>query len=229
MNQRAIVIGNSSGIGLALTRLLLGRGWRVSGLSRSPSDLREQAYDHTVTDVREEAFSSELERVLSLEKVQLMIYCAGIGELFDTARLRSDVETFETNLAGLARSIERALPHLMQNPPATFVGLSSMADALRSGAAPAYAASKAGMTQYLESLAVALRGSGVSVVNVRLGFVDTKMAKSARKPWLLQPEVVADRILRKVISSNPPRRINIPRRLAILVGIARALTPLFRR
>jgi NAD(P)-dependent dehydrogenase (short-subunit alcohol dehydrogenase family) len=34
--MHALIVGNSDGIGLALTRRLLGEGWRVTGVSRSP-------------------------------------------------------------------------------------------------------------------------------------------------------------------------------------------------
>ena len=48
-------------------------------------------------------------------------------------------------------------------------------------AAPSYSASKAGLSSWLGGLALALRPRGVHVTNVRLGFVDTKMAKAV--PW----------------------------------------------
>jgi NAD(P)-dependent dehydrogenase (short-subunit alcohol dehydrogenase family) len=147
-------------------------------------------------------------------------YCAGIGDSFDLDRLAYDVATFETNLVGLVRTVEQVLPHLQAQGSGVFVGLSSMADAARSATAPAYGASKAGMSRYLEGLSLALRGSGVHLVNVRLGFVDTKMAKSEVRPWLLQPEEASARILQRVLAENPPTRLNIPRRMAVLTSLA---------
>jgi NAD(P)-dependent dehydrogenase (short-subunit alcohol dehydrogenase family) len=42
--RRALVVGNSDGIGLALTKRLLADGWTVVGLSRRPSPLPAAAY-----------------------------------------------------------------------------------------------------------------------------------------------------------------------------------------
>jgi NAD(P)-dependent dehydrogenase (short-subunit alcohol dehydrogenase family) len=81
------------------------------------------------------------------------------------------------------------------------------------------------MTRYLEGLARAVRGTGIAVVNVRLGFVDTKMAKASWKPFVLSADEAARRILRAVLVDRPAVRVNIPRRAA---AVARAAAPLFR-
>jgi NAD(P)-dependent dehydrogenase (short-subunit alcohol dehydrogenase family) len=46
-------------------------------------------------------------------------------------------------------------------------------------------ASKAGISRYWEGLALALSGKTIKLTNVRFGFVDTKMAKAKRKPFML--------------------------------------------
>ena len=217
--DHAIIIGNSDGIGLALTRSLLERGWAVRGMARSASPVQHARYDHTTVDVREPAFINALERAVETD-TRLVIYCAGIGESFDPSRLADDVATFEINLMGLVQTARYSLPHLVARKSGYFVGLSSMADVLRAKHAPAYGASKAGMSHYLESIALALRATGVKVVNVRLGFVNTKMAKAEIKQWILEPDVVADRILRRVLTDSPARRLNIPRRMAALTFVA---------
>jgi NAD(P)-dependent dehydrogenase (short-subunit alcohol dehydrogenase family) len=169
--------------------------------------------------VRHQEFTDALVRALETD-TGLVVYCAGVGEPFDTSRLADDLATFEINLIGLVQTAQYSLPHLVCRKSGYFVGLSSMADVLRAKHWPAYGASKAGMSHYLESIALALRDTGVKVVNVRLGFVNTKMAKAKLKPWLLQPDVVADRILRRVLTDSPPRRLNIPRRMAALTFLA---------
>jgi NAD(P)-dependent dehydrogenase (short-subunit alcohol dehydrogenase family) len=222
----ALLIGNSDGIGLALARALLARGWRVVGVSRRAAPVAHAAYRHAVLDVCADDYGAALAAALPPDPIALCVYCAGIGDLFDATALARDVATLRTNLLGLALTIERVLPRMAASPPAVLAGLSSMADVIRTPAAPAYGASKAGMSHYLESLALALRGSGVRVVNVRLGFVDTKMAKAPWKPWLLTPDRAAERILAALLAARPPRRVDIPRRMAVLarvVGWASAL------
>ena len=58
------------------------------------------------------------------------------------------------------------------------------------------------------------------MVNVRLGFVDTKMAKSPWKPWMIGPDEAAERILRSLLQNRPATRINIPRRAAAAIRVA---------
>jgi short-subunit dehydrogenase len=215
----ALLIGNSDGIGLALTRRLLERGFEVTGVSKSPSPVSHEAYRHIVLDVSSADYGTKLDAALPSGRIRLCVYCAGIGDHFAMDGLQQDVATLQVNLVGLAKTVERILPRMVADGPAVLAGLSSLADVTPSRVAPAYAASKVGMTYYLEGLAGAIRRTGVSVVNVRLGFVDTKMAKSPWKPWMISPDEAAERILRLLLQDRPATRINIPRRAA---AVARA-------
>ncbi|MDI5938515.1 hypothetical protein QLR68_10095, partial [Micromonospora sp. DH15] len=58
--QRAIVVGNSDGIGLAVTRRLLDDGWTVAGLSRSSSPLTSSGYEHHRADVTDAGYREVL-------------------------------------------------------------------------------------------------------------------------------------------------------------------------
>ena len=51
MSGAALLIGNSDGIGLALTTRLIERGFAVTGVSKSPSPVSHEAYRHIVLDV----------------------------------------------------------------------------------------------------------------------------------------------------------------------------------
>jgi hypothetical protein len=55
---------------------------------------------------------------------------------------------------------------------------------------------------------------------VRLGFVDTKMAKAPWKPWMISPDEAADRILGALLKKRPAVRVNIPRRAAVVAMAA---------
>lgn len=225
MSGAALLIGSSDGIGLALTRRLLERGFAVTGVSKSPSPVSHDAYRHVVLDVSSADYGAKLDTALPPGRIRLCIYCAGIGDPFAIDGLQQDVATLQVNLVGLARTVERVLPRMIAEGPAVLAGLSSLADLIPSRDAPAYAASKAGMTYYLEGLAGAVRRTGVSVVNVRLGFVDTKMAKAPWKPWMISPDAAAERILRSLLQDRPATRVNIPRRAA---AVARAVVTAVR-
>lgn len=186
MAGTAILIGNSDGIGLATTRELVKRGWRVAGVSRSASPVEHPAYTHTVARVQDPGYPSALRSVLEeIDPVDLCLYCAGIGEWLDPAAMDGEAEIIEVNLVGMVKTLSCVVPAMVERGEGHFIGLSSMADEILSAEAPSYHASKAGCSSYLEGLALALRPRGVHVSNVRFGFVDTKMAKGDVKPFMM--------------------------------------------
>ena len=213
--KRALVVGNSDGIGLALTRRLAAEGWSVVGVSRSP---RDGVVQHVV-DVTADAFGEVLARV---GPVDLCVYAAGVGELFDPADLAAQTRAIEVNLIGTARTVEAVVPGMLAAGGGHFVGLSSLADVLISADAPGYAASKAGLTSYLLGLSAALRPRGIAVTAVRFGFVDTKMAKGAAKPMMVGVDRAADVLMQAVRSRRPV--VSYPRRMSVAARVLRLVT-----
>jgi short-subunit dehydrogenase len=186
MTGKALLIGNSDGIGLNTTRELLKRGWKVVGISRSESPLEDPSYEHIVAEVQDSQYEVKLKSVLEKdEPVDLCIYCAGIGELLDFSNMENEAKVFEVNLLGMVKTASYVIPLLVKRGKGHFIGLSSVADQLLSPEAPSYYASKAGFSNYLEGLALALKPKGVHISNVRFGFVDTKMAKGDVKPFMM--------------------------------------------
>jgi short-subunit dehydrogenase len=205
MGGKALFIGNSDGIGLATTRELLKRGWNVVGISRSASPLVDPSYKHIVADVHDDEFTTVLQSVLENEEpIDLCVYCVGMGELLDLAHLENEVRVFEVNLLGMVRTVSYVIPVMVRRGRGHFIGLSSVADELVSPEAPGYHASKAGFSNYLEGLALALKPTGVHVSNVRFGFVDTKMAKGEVKPFIMGVERAAQHLL-SCIEKKPVR------------------------
>jgi short-subunit dehydrogenase len=111
------------------------------------------------------------------------------------------------------------IPRLLRAGTGHFLGLSSQADALIDPHAPSYAASKAGLSSYLEGLALACRPRGVFVTNLRFGFVDTKMAKAPVRPFMVSPAQAAQRV-RHCLRTRPMRD-TFPKRMALLLWFVR--------
>jgi len=206
--MRALIVGNSDGIGLALTRRLLDAGWSVTGVSRSAAPLG----DHHVADVTSPAFPAVL---AGIGDVDLCVYAAGIGETL-TGDLAAQTRVLEVNLLGAARTVEAVVPRMLAAGRGHLIGLSSLADGLISAAAPGYAASKAGLTVYLLSLDAALRPRGVPVTAVRFGFVDTKLAKSPVTPFKISAERAAGVLMRCV--RTRPAVVSYPRRMVAVTA-----------
>ncbi|WP_432968342.1 SDR family NAD(P)-dependent oxidoreductase [Dactylosporangium sp. CA-233914] len=218
---RALVVGNTDGIGLALTRRLLADGWSVVGVSRRPAELTGDTYEHRVADVAAPGYPAALS---GLGPLDLCVYCAGVGELFDPGRLGDQSDAIRVNLIGAALTAEAVLPGMLAAGAGHLIGLSSLADVLISPEAPGYAASKAGLSSYLLGLSKALRPHGVAVSTVRFGFVDTKMAKGAATPMKIGVDDAVEVLMRCV--RRRPAVVSYPRRMSLAARTLRAVTRL---
>lgn len=218
MTGKALLIGNSDGIGLATTRELLKQGWKVVGISRSDSPIEDTSYEHIVAEVQDSQYVVKLKSVLEKDDpLDLCIYCAGIGELLDFANMENEAEIFEVNLLGMVKTVSYVIPLMVKRGKGHFIGLSSMADQLLSPEAPSYHASKAGFSNYLEGLALALKPKGVYISNMRFGFVDTKMAKGDVKPFMMGVERATQHLLACI--RKKPVRYTAPRIVVPLVKL----------
>lgn len=205
MKRTAIIIGNSDGIGLAVTRELLKQGWKITGISRSDSPVEHPDYSHIQKQVQDPGYQDTLRKIVrDVQKVDLCLYCAGIGDLLDPKSMDFEVEVVEVNLLGMVKTAAEVIPPMVKRQAGHFIGLSSLADEMLSPEAPSYHASKSGFSGYLESLALALKPAGVAVTNVRFGFVDTKMAKGDVKPFMMSVERAVRHVL-KCIKKRPVR------------------------
>jgi short-subunit dehydrogenase len=180
-------------------------------------------YAHEVVDVTAAGYQGVLaDRVEALGGIDLCVFAAGIGEFVDVTDLSAQTSALQVNLLGAARTIEVVVPPMVSAGAGHVVGLSSLADVAISGQVPGYAASKAGLSAYLQGLALALRPDGVDVTTARFGFVDTKMAKADSKSLMISAEKAVD----VLIDALRTRRagISYPRPMALAVRILRAVS-----
>ena len=153
-------------------------------------------------DVCDKKYSEMINELVCKIPVDLCIYFAGIGELFDPENMSSEPAVIDVNLTGMVKTAASVIPGMVKRGQGHFIGISSMADELLSAEAPSYHASKAGFSNYLGCLALALKPMGIHVTNVRFGFVDTKMAKGDVKPFMMNVDKAVDH-LEKCIKKKP--------------------------
>lgn len=202
MQLTAMLVGNSDGIGLSTTRRLLAAGWDIIGVSRSESPIVSTTYHHRVADVSDNKYSELIDELVLKGSLDLCIYFVGIGELIDPLDMNGEARIIDVNLTGMVKTATAVIPQMVKRGQGHFIGISSLADELLSAEAPSYHASKAGFSNYLGGLALALKPKGVYVTNVRFGFVDTKMAKGDVKPFMMSVEKAVDH-LESCISKKP--------------------------
>ncbi|MCZ6802234.1 MAG: SDR family NAD(P)-dependent oxidoreductase [Nitrospirae bacterium] len=215
MPQSILIIGNSDGIGAAVTRGLVAREDLVVGISRSPSPLGSEAPVHVVQEVAAPDYSDRLHRVIAEEgPFDICIFCAAIGSELTLPDLSHEAHVIDVNFTAMVRTLAVLLPQWLEQGRGHFIGLSSLADDFYNTDAPSYTASKAGFSNYLISMAFKLKSHGVHVTNIRFGFVDTKLPKASWKPLMMTPEQAANHVMRCL--KTKPMQLSVPK----LAGVA---------
>ncbi len=120
-----LVVGGSSGIGLAITRKLVELGADVHVWSRSePAEFGRLPVTHTVVDV-----GAELETVDLPEKLDGLVYCPGSIQLAQFKRIPADTfrQDFEINLMGAVKVLQYTEKVLRKDGGASVVLFSTVA------------------------------------------------------------------------------------------------------
>lgn len=109
-------------------------------------------------------------------------------------------EVIRTNLLGIANTFHPFIDGMRTTQSGTLVGVASIAGYRGLPGSGAYSASKAAAIAYLESLRIDLQGSGISVVTVCPGFIDTPMTKQNPypMPFLVSVDKAADLMIRAI-------------------------------
>lgn len=179
-----LITGGGSGIGAALARRLhdLGNTVIVAGRRREALNQvavgRANIYALTL-DIGDAGSITAFAKQLLADhlRLNLLINNAGImrSEPLETARNLADAEaTIATNLLGPIRLTDALIDHLVAQPDATIVNVSSGLAFVPSVAAPVYAATKAAIHSYTISLRLALRGK-VEVIELAPPGVQTAL------------------------------------------------------
>lgn len=215
--KRALLLGNSDGIGLALTRRLLAGGWQVASLSLRQCP-QAGLLAHRIVDAASSGFASGLQELVTAHgPFDVCVFLIGRGNDFDPATFAGEEDVIRVNLLAAITTVSIVVPQMVAAGRGHFVGVSSLADELLLHECPAYSASKAGLSSYLNAIARPLRRRGVAVTNVRLGFVDTKMANAPIRPAMVAADRAAAWIERCL--ATRPVQVSLPRRMGLLVRV----------
>jgi short-subunit dehydrogenase len=227
MAERAIVIGASSGIGEALARKLAAEGYEVGLTARSVDKLGEiaeslptKAYvarmDVTETDAAREAFTDLAEE---MGTVEVVVVNAGIGSENPDLEWESERDTIDTNVRGFTALSVAAMNYFEGRGHGQLVGVSSVASYVGSSRVPAYYASKAYVSNYLDGLRYRSRhlDADITVTTVEPGFVDTDLAGG--EFWMCSPETAA-KLIHEAIAEKKRQQFVTKRWRLVALGLA---------
>jgi short-subunit dehydrogenase len=231
---RTFITGASEGVGAALARRYALPGSVLGLLARRHDALEKLAaglacttalYPGDVADTAHVARAAD-DFVSRFGAPDLVIASAGISvgtvgdDLQDLPKVR---RIFEVNMMGLAATLAAFAPSMRAAGRGTLAGIASVSGFRGLAGAGAYSASKAAAMTWLESLRVELAGSGVAVVTICPGYVDTPMTRvnPYRMPFLLPADEAARRIARAIAARR--RLAVIPWQMALVSLALRAL------
>ena len=239
----AVVTGASSGIGRAIALTLADRGAIVVGLARRKALLNELAPElagrspgsGTVEcDVADaDAFRAALDSVAAeLGRVDILVNNAGVDLMLpvpggDTATVR---EVFDVNFFATAAGTLAVIPGMVERGWGVVVNVSSDTARAPEPRQGAYAASKAAISAFSESVALEVAGRGVHVHVLYPGWVPTAMGLSGNEDGGSLPPRMVRRTEQQVATlvadrmGGPLIDINAAR-LPLLAPIARTLLP----
>ena len=208
------ITGSSSGIGQALAGRYAQAGYRLALVARRPVEIHAWAAAQRLDESRYRVYEADVAQVDSIVAAgrrcqtefgvpDVVIANAGISVGMDT-RERADLDvmaqTFALNNTGMAATFHPFVAPMLQRGSGRLVGIASVASVRGLPGHGAYCASKAGVVAYCESLRTELHGSGVRVVTICPGYIDTPLTRGNRygMPFLMRAEDFADRAFRTI-------------------------------
>jgi short-subunit dehydrogenase len=238
------ITGASSGIGQALALRYYQAGYRLALVARRAELMTQWAQDAQLDTKRYAIYCADVSSIdsivsagaqcLSLQGLPAVVIAnAGISVGIDTAH-RADLDAmaqlFATNNIGLAASFHPFIEPMRVRGSGVLVGIASVAGIRGLPGHGAYCASKAAVISYCESLRGELRGTGVRVLTLSPGYIDTPLTRKNKypMPFLMPAPTFADKAFRAI--GSQASYLVIPWQMGWVAKLLRLLpNPLFDR
>jgi NAD(P)-dependent dehydrogenase (short-subunit alcohol dehydrogenase family) len=215
MVRAALITGGSSGIGLAIGRMLRDEGYELTLASRRLERVQAAAEELGAAAVAADVGDAEDCRRVVAEhrerfgRIDMLVNSAGIGiggRVEDLPVKHFDLQV-GVNLRGLFLVTQAAIP-LLRESRGWIVNLASIAGTLPTPGLATYGATKAAVISLTRSLNEELDADGVRAVAICPGFVDTPMAEWSGLAGneMIQPDDCAE-IVRMLLRLSPRARV----------------------
>ena len=185
--RNVLITGCSSGIGKATAELLQQQGYNVIATARQAADveaLDEAGFTSFELDMANSSSivaAVEQVRVLFGDELDVIFHNAAYGQPGAVEDLPTDAlrEQFETNLFGIHQLTRALLPSMIRRRKGRIILNSSVLGFVAMPYRGAYIASKFALTGWADTLRLELRDSGVDVVLLEPGPINTRFRANA--------------------------------------------------
>ncbi|MBC3918955.1 SDR family NAD(P)-dependent oxidoreductase [Undibacterium sp. CY18W] len=230
-----MIVGGTSGIGLALARYYLQRGDRVAvcgrDLQRLPADLHDAVGAVTFQfDIADRAAVAQAMDDFAVQGLDILIVTAGIyfntrSHLLDEA---TSLRMLQTNVSGLNHAFELAATKMLKQKSGQLVAISSIAGLLHDyPGASVYSATKRSVLSLCDTYRMALKPFSIAVTAIVPGYVDTAKLRAlnegdaSHKPFIMS-EQKAVGLIADAIAGRKDRLV-FPWQMKWLVGVLNLL------
>jgi short-subunit dehydrogenase len=231
------ITGASSGIGQAIALHFYQQGYALALVARRTEVIQEWAHSHGLNPERYAIYCADVAQTDSIVQAgkqciaqqglpDVVIANAGISIGIDTA-IREDLDVmariFATNNLGLAATFHPFITAMSHRGSGQLVGIGSVAGIRGLPGHGAYCASKAAVIAYCESLRGELRDSGVQVLTLCPGYIDTPLTaqNTYAMPFLMDSKDFAAAAWRTITAGTSYRVI--PWQMAWVAKLLRIL------
>lgn len=212
-------------------------GYRLALVARRTAEMETWTHANKIDASRYRIYGADVAQIGAMATTgaaciaaqglpDVVVANAGISIGVDTAE-RSDLDvmaqTFAVNNVGLAATFHPFVAAMTARGSGRLVGIASVAGIRGLPGHGAYCASKAGVIAYCESLRGETRASGVKVVTLCPGYIDTPLTRGNRygMPFLMQANAFADRAFKAIEAGNSFR--TIPWQMGAVAKIMRVI------
>lgn len=183
--RRVVVVGGSSGIGLAITRMFAASSAVVMATSHAsdPTELRGVTW--TNVDLSKPARVTEFSSQVEDFRPDILVYSAAV--LRDRALINLDQQDFDdvlqVGLLAIAPVAKAALSEMIRTRWGRIVLIGSAVRAIGNPSQTNYCAAKSGMVGFARSLAREVGPRGVTVNVIEPGLIDTPLVRARGERW----------------------------------------------
>jgi short-subunit dehydrogenase len=234
---KVIIIGATSGIGRSLALRFAKAGWKLgvtgrrldmlTSLQQEISLLQGIVPEPPEIECFDTMGENNIAHVQSLVNklggLDLLIYNSGYGEVTEQLDWEIDRKIVDTNVNGFVEIVNWAFNYFYDHQKGHIAATSSIASNRGNSFSPAYSASKAFMSNYLEGLYLKARRLKVEIyiTDIQPGFVNTKVAKGNKQFWVVPVEKATAQIFNALTKKR--FRVYISRRWVIIARLMKLM------